>query len=177
LEKTDGKERISNINQLVLTFMGQNALPFSLSNSSSFRKLLNELEPRYKVPSTWAFSSKLAPERVGQYNDSLRCEINAAEDFSMTIEFDRWSSNSGMSVLAVVLTRPSGRSSLLDLLDTSSESHTGEFLASAAIGSLESVNFDLKKINVIVSDEASYCKLARSLIIEERDFEHVFEYR
>jgi len=43
--------------------------------------------------------------------------------------------------------------------------------------SLCSANSDLKKINVIVSDGASNCKLSRDLIVEESSFEHIIGYR
>jgi len=177
LQRVSGSARTGAINQLILTFLGQNALPYNVVSSTSFRELLPVLEPRYKIPSTWTFAQKLAPARVELYEAGKRREINSLEDFSVCIEFDAWSSHSGQSLLAVVLTRPGGKSSLLDLVDISAVSHTAEFLAGTFVESIKGSIIDPKKINVIISDEAANFKRAREIIAEESDFEHVIEYR
>jgi len=155
LEKNAASDKTKIANDLVLTFIGQNALPFSSVDSSSFKELVSFLDPKYKPPSAWAVATKLAPARSMSYESQLRQEIDSIDDFTLTIEFDPWSSNSGMSVLAIVLTRPSGESSLVDLIDISAEPHTGQFFADAAVYSPRSAGINSRKINAIISDEAS----------------------
>jgi len=165
------------LDELVLTFFGQNALPFSIVGSASFRQLLRALKPEYRAPTSYYLSQNLAPARILEYAEKLRKEINESENFFVTLEFDAWTSYSGLSILAVVITRPSGKSTLLDLIDISASQHTGEFLASTAITSVESSNIERKKINAIISDEASNFKLARALIVQEDDYSHIIQYR
>ena len=107
----------------------------------------------------------------------MRQAINSLEDFTVTIEFDAWTSTTGQSILAVVLTRLGGESWLLDLVYIFGEAHTADFFSSTAIATMHSADIDLKKINSIISDEASNCKLARRLITQELEFSHVIEYR
>ena len=77
-----GTDRTGSINELVLSFIGKNALPYSVVNSTSFRALLNSLEPRYRVPSTWTFAYKLGPVRLRRYGQALHRELDSMEDFS-----------------------------------------------------------------------------------------------
>ena len=172
-----GKKSREEIDGLILTFIGQNALPFSIVGSSSFRRLLSALDSRYQMVSVGALAYRLAPERARKYSRELMDEIRAGKDFSNTLEFDGWTSNSGQSVLAIVVTRPTGKAALLDLVDISADPHTGEYISETAIKSIQTSGIELSKLNAIISHEASNCKLARRLLTEEDEFSHLIEYR
>jgi len=51
VERVMGQEKKDAINDLILTFVGKNALPFHIVNTSSFIRLLNALDLNYEVVS------------------------------------------------------------------------------------------------------------------------------
>ena len=66
LDKMQGRDEFSAISELVLTFLGQNALPFSVADSSSFKALLNALKsstsfrPRILPLVSWLYEERNA---------------------------------------------------------------------------------------------------------------------
>jgi len=173
----DPQDPSDDIDQLVLTFIGQNALPYSITRSSSFQALIAALDKDYTLPTPYKLSRRLAPSRAAANLESVRLRINGGYDFAITVEFDAWTSNSGMSILGIVLTAKNGDSALLDLVDISAKSHTAEYLAKCAISSLRTARIKMTKLNAITSDEASNFKRSRNLICKEEKLQHLIEFR
>ena len=167
----------ADVDQNVLTFIGQNALPYSITQSSSFQRLVASLNGRYHLPSPYKLSRKLAPIRAAENLAAVCNRVNDGDDFAITVEFDAWTSNSGMSILGIVLTTRGGDSALLDLLDISEDPHTAEYLVACAVTSLDTAGIEPSKLNAITSDEASNFKLSRSLIRRGDLMQHLIEYR
>jgi len=167
----------AKIDRMILTFMAQNALPFSIMGSSSVRILLYELNPRDEIVSINALAYDPAVAGAHRYSLDLKVEIVEGNHFSVTIEFDAWTSNFGQRVLAVVVTCWNGKASLIDLVDISGELRTGEFLATTAIYYIQASVMELSKMKAIVSDGDSNFRPPRGIIIEEEESEHVLKYR
>jgi len=125
----------------------------------------------------YALAHRLAPRTARESLVAVCNCINSSEDFAITLEFDAWTSHTGLSVLGIILTSENGDSELLDLLDISADPHTAEYLAECAMISLKNSPIRLLKLNAITSDEASNFKRSRRLICEKSEFSDLIEYR
>lgn len=166
----------TSIDRLLVNFISESGSSISIIENPDFRRILQLASPNYQLPTRFKLSNNLIPSTAIEIRQMSRSKLDQAPKFSITIEFDAWTSNAGNSLLAVVATIREGLSTLIDLVDISAESHSAEFLTTVANTSLRNSGIKLENINAIVSDEASNCKLARVLLVDELDC-HVVEYR
>lgn len=154
-----------------------NDLPISVVESEEMRDFITLLNPVYKLPSRRKMSSVLIPTLANELRTNSLKLMAAANNYTLTIEFDGWTSNAGMHVVAIVLTDLVGRSYVLDLIDTSDTVNTAESLAELAVRAVEESGIELCKFNSIITDEASNCKAARQLIKQNLAHGALIEYR
>lgn len=67
--------------------------------NTEFRALLNELDPRYKVPNRKYFSDSLVPEIYDEMRDSLKESLRQASFVSLTT--DGWTSRANQSYITI----------------------------------------------------------------------------
>jgi len=162
---------------LLVDLIATNSLPLSLVESSELKEFVGALDPSFKLISRKKLTSTLVPERALSIFNSTISALRKAPRFTLTIEFDGWTSVSGVGLMALVVTTKIGNSALVDLVDISSEMHTGQYLADIACRSIERCGIPLSNFNTIITDEASNFRNARGLIKSKLSATHLLEYR
>lgn len=171
------EQKSSEIDIMLVELIAVNLLPVSLVEAEELSAIIKEAFPFYKIPSRKKLSSRLIP-RVAE--DARKVAFDALKrepSYSLTLECDAWTSVAGTSVVAITLTRHTGESYLLELSDASKERHTAEYLADLVANVLTAKEVPLKRINCLVTDEASNMKRARELICQNLDQDHIIHYR
>lgn len=110
-------------------------------------------------------TTSILPNRVAKIKEEALSNFDSVP-YSVTIEFDGWRSDSGLSILAVVASDTGGNATLIDLLDISGFQHTGEFLAEKVTNSLQNFGVKQRSVNAFVSDEAANYKKAREILVK-----------
>lgn len=163
---------------MVVDLVAINMLPLSIVKSDELLALTRKVSPTYALPSRKKFSTKLLSKRAQAVRALALESSRQAPNHSLTLECDSWTSLAGVSVVAIILNRHTGESFVLDLADASGARHTSEYLAGIVLDSLRAREVPIKKINCLVTDEASNMKKARDLITKSLDPErHVLHYR
>lgn len=167
-----------SMNFILTKMLIKNDLAFSLTECPYFQFLLKQarqMRVEWKLPTrrqlTENYLSSVNRAVIGKYK-SL---ISGCQDYSISIEFDLWEDARSRSIMAVVLTFGDGSKHLLSLKDLSDVRHTGEIIHRELQRSLEGI--PLTKLNSIVSDSASNCKVARRLLLSSSDFSHLIQHR
>lgn len=170
------------VDTAVTKLVAVNALPLSVVDSPEFRKLCKLLDPTAKILTRKTLTQKILPGLAVKSMSRLKKQIKSSPDYSLTLEFDGWTSRAGENLLGIIVTLPNGASVLLDLVNISGEHHTGAVIANIALKSIQASGIKKTRFNCIVTDEAANMKLARNKIkaelktsiIEYRCLAHVF---
>lgn len=123
--------------------------------------LVSKLQPGYKIPSRGTFTSKLLRQRAEDIRSISLEKLKKAENHTLTIEFDSWTSVQSDNLLAVSITNESGNSMLADLVDSTAERSTGLYIAAKVLTAVKETGINPNKFIGIVTDEASSYKVAR----------------
>lgn len=182
LKKCSQLVKADKLTMSLVELVALESLPLSFIRSQEAREIFSTLLGFKFVPSgPNRIRNRILPEAAKQYTDTNMIELRKQRDYTVTIEFDAWTSRSRASLLGTVVTSPNGASMLLDLTDISGESHTADYLCKTALQIIYKNEFPLRKLNAIVSDEASAFKLARELIAAKLKTDHkrplIIEYR
>ena len=161
----------------LVELIATDSLPLTLVDSVEFRKFAASLNEEFKIPSRRKLTRDLLPARAKFVWSTAMGRLKASPEFSLTLELDGWSSSSGQSIVAIVVTTRKGGSMLIDLVDASAESHTSQYLSEIVASSVQRSGIPTKMFNCIVTDEASNFKLARQKIKERLESDHLIEYR
>lgn len=139
--------------------------------------MINVLNSRYEIPRRIKFSIEIL---IGIANEQFEASLKAVRNsaiYTITLEFDSWTSGAGMALLAITLTSLKGRSILLDLVDTTGVQHDSNYITYCVINSLDKNNVPHDKICGVASDQAANCRKARNLIISRMKTKPIFEFR
>lgn len=170
-----GQGRAQMINRLLVKFVACNALPLSTIQSTEFGEILSLIDKTYKPPSPTTFRSRDIAQHANSCYNTVVEKLRKSKEYELTLEIDGWSC-SKFSLLGIIVTLPSGSSTLLNLLDVTSVSHTASNLSRAVTRELESHNLPSRKFNCVVSDEASNYKGAR-VNLQQSTGGRVIQYR
>lgn len=156
------QSRQVKITNLITNVVSENALPLHFTESASFKKLMNYLEPDYRVPCYETIVQNLKRDEK-EIKDMVIAELKEATHVSLTT--DAWTSNSNASYLALtasyLTTQWAIRSPVLDTIFLE-ERHTGDYLASEIKSSI--LNWHIyEKIVAIVHDNGSNIRHVASL--------------
>lgn len=178
-ERTKAKiEKIqTDLDDLIVYFISVHSLPISILISNEFKDIVSKISMNYKLPSRRKFTCNFLPAKAASYFKNAMSKLQECDNYTLTLEFDEWTSKAGMSLLAVTITTLSGHSLLLDLIDITNEHHSALLIAEKAIIAMKKSGIPERKFNAIVSDEASNCRLAREIIIDEVESGHLIEFR
>ncbi|XP_030763197.1 zinc finger BED domain-containing protein 1-like [Sitophilus oryzae] len=91
--------RQKKINDLILNMIITDLQPFSIVSDRGFRKLLNELEPSYLIPSRPTFSKSLMPARYEEKSEKLKNLLKTADH--VMVSTDSWTSINMESYTAI----------------------------------------------------------------------------
>jgi hypothetical protein len=154
-----------NIMDLLINLFANNCLPVSLIDRPEMISLIKMARPRFVVPARTRFTSIIKTQ-----SDKIRAaqleSLQGGSDFSIAVEFDGWKNINGTHILAIVVSRPDGRSILLNLQDITRVQHSGELIAKLVVETLKTANLPRKLFNSVVTDEGANYKLARAKLIE-----------
>lgn len=170
-----GQERAQMITRLLVKFVACNALPLSTIQSTEFAEILCLIDKKYKPPSPTTFRSRDVAHHAKNCYETVMGKLLKGQDYELALELDGWSC-SKFHLIGIIVTLPSGCSTLLNLLDITSIAHTASNLSRAVIRELESHNLSPKKFNCVVSDEASNYKGAR-VNLQQSTGGRVIQYR
>lgn len=154
----------------------ENRAAMRMVESPWFRNWVSLLNPEHKIANRKEISEKYVPLISEEAYKSFLSYVKRAQDYDLSIEFDHWTDNVRRSFLAAVSTASDGSRFLLSLTDVSKEGHSSDTTVEVLTKILEKVPY--RKINSIVSDSASACKLAREkMVASDRQMSHVIEHR
>lgn len=101
--------------------------------------------------------------------------VMATQDYSISIEFDHWTDHNNRLYLGVVATTGKHTRHLLRLDDVSIDGSSSDNITPSLRKALKAI--PAIKINALVSDSASACVRARSLIASEKGYTHLMQHR
>lgn len=100
---------------------------------------------------------------------------DVTKDYTLSIEFDYWKDIRRRSLLGIIATGQEGQRFLVELIDTTGETHSAEATSDWLQKALTTINPNI--INSITSESASNCALARSIIIQRSPYKHFINHR
>ena len=74
-------------------------MPLSVVESTAFRDMMTEAQPRFAMPSRKHLSTKLLPQRAANVQMELKLQMSSAEDICLTV--DLWSSRDMRSFMGI----------------------------------------------------------------------------
>lgn len=166
----------TEVDQLVTELIAVNLLPIRLVSSRELRNLVSKISLHYKLPNRKKFTNVMLANHAKRLQNAAMVSLLNAPNYSLTIECDCWTSRSNTSVIAVVITRHTGESTLVDLIDASDRRHTSENLVDMILPAVDATGIEKTKFNCMVTDEASNIRVARETICENFDG-HLLHYR
>lgn len=159
-------------NRLFAKIMVVNNLPFRLLDDRSFRGLINRVCPEWKLMRRKELSNTFIRGLSKEIVEKLNKETFA--EYSLSIEFDYWKDIRRRSLLGILATGREGQRFLVELIDTTGETHSADATTDCLRRAL---TIDPILINSITSDSASNSALARMSIIQSGPFKHLINHR
>lgn len=153
---------------LLINFVCVNTLPFKLIESQHFRSFLRELLPDYKPPTRQRLAGSLLHQRAEQCRIKIRDELRKVPDYSLSVEFDGWTTPTGEKWIAICLTQSDGHADLIELVDLTMFRIDASLYAKKVYDAVQCLRIPLKKLNAVVSDNESASKNARTRLINGR---------
>lgn len=88
---TPGNKRHESITDAITYFLCKDNVPFNAVSRPGFQKLLNVLEPRYKIPNKTTFSKNKLAKLYDVTREAVMLDLNSINYFASTT--DMWSSH------------------------------------------------------------------------------------
>lgn len=178
--ETKGTPRVSpeiseEVNDCLVKAVAFMGLPLRIFDQSDFRRAF-ELINYKKLPHSDKVSEYLLPRLSNRCRDLMMKELDAAEEYSITIEFDSWQDINKHHITGVTAITRLNKVYLLKLVDDSIVSPTGVRIAEIITNTVEEF-INPSKINSIVSDEASNCRVARNLMVKKEGYRGALHFR
>ena len=166
-QKYDRKSRKwQELTDRVTFCLGKDMMPIYSAEKEGFRQLLKSFDPRYELPSRKYFSKTAIPKLYAETREIVEADVKSAEFFAATT--DCWSSHTMEPYLSYTV-HFIGEDYRLHTRCLQTlflpESHTGENLAEAIKGTLESWGLDASKQTCLTSDNGKniVCATVRHL--------------
>lgn len=138
---------------MIVDFIAVNSVPINTLISREFKEMLKRLNQFYKLPSRARFTSCLLPDRAKEVSKFSMDKLKAASNHTLTVEFDGWSAINGSNFIAVTITTHLVSATLLDSIETTSDSVTAEFMTERIFNTLKNTGIQPKQLNAIITDE------------------------
>ncbi|PIC41273.1 hypothetical protein B9Z55_008750 [Caenorhabditis nigoni] len=149
------------IQRAIAQLISSAALPLSLIEHPGFKNLLHLTVPRFRPKSRLQLTRNELPALYDEYRDKLKMSLASSEDVS--VSFDGWTDSSQKhEYLALIVhfveeNKPAYR--ILEVVDVSAKSHTGEFLAEKMKSAIDFFGISTK-IRCCVRDGAANARSA-----------------
>jgi len=92
-------DKVTRLNRLLVALICKEGLPFNLVESPHFKAFVNELDPRYVLPTRRCLSDTLIPARYNETMTEMQASIAAAEAHAVTT--DLWTSSANHAYMGV----------------------------------------------------------------------------
>lgn len=168
-------KKIDRQNLQFLRILVRKNVPFTLLDDRLFKSFLIEHCKSVSLVSRHVMADRYLPYEANNVSNRMAELVNSAEDYNLSIEFDHLSDFSHRSVLAIIATTANGARILVSLEDVSLFGKSAEAIIEPLKKRLK--DFPKTKINSIISDSASSCKLARERLAEHQEFQHIIQHR
>ena len=155
--------RRNNINTALGRFFVTCSIPFAVADHHFFIEFCKQLRPAYEPPSRTTISNNILHAEAATITIKILKELQNEEN--ITIALDGWTDPSNRNLYNFVLMTSNRHEYIWAIEDVSSESITGDFLATQIEKIINSIGKD--KIAGLVTDGAANCKMARRLINEK----------
>ena len=158
---TPGNKRHEAITDAITYFLCKDNVPFNAVSRSGFQKLLNVLEPRYKMPNKTMFSKKKVAKLYDATKEAVVRDLNNVDFFASTT--DMWSSHGLTPYMGYTLHWIDSEWNLrFRNLGTKfvPEDHTAEQLGKAMKDMLEHWKLNAEKQIAITTDNGANIKKA-----------------
>lgn len=180
MEKANEKDRRDpnykqKIIRLIVDLIAVNSLPLSFADSAGFRDFMHLIDPTIKIPGRHALTYTHVPNRAKEIHQGNLTLLSAQSKYSLTLEFDGWTSKGNVCILSVVVTDEAGRSTLIDLIDITGEKHDADVISNHIITTMRESGLKSNLFNCMVTDGAGNYNLARGLV--KKKVKHLIEYR
>ncbi|GES90541.1 ribonuclease H-like domain-containing protein [Rhizophagus clarus] len=154
------KGKSDRIDKALTRFFTCCDVSFRIVESPFFLDFLQELNSAYSPFSRDILTKRLFEEELGYVNSKVLRELEVTKN--LTLALDGWSSLNHLSIWNFTILTPTNKEYIYQLLDLSSNSHTGEFIAEKIEDIL--IRVGAEKFSAIVSDNGSNVRKARGII-------------
>lgn len=172
---SEESKKFDRQNLQFLRILVRKNVPFTLLDDRLFKNFLTEHCQGVSLVSRQVMAERYLSYEANNASNRMAELVNSAEDYHLSIEFDHLSDFSHRSVLAIIATTANGARILIALEDVSLFGKSAEAIIEPLKRAFK--EFPKTKINSIISDSASSCKLAREKLAEHQDFQHIIQHR
>ena len=166
--RTSASEK-DNLDEQLSRFIFSANCPFKLVENKEFKKFCTSLRPGYKPPCRTDVADKWLPKI---YDDEITKCKTELENETVCMAMDGWSNIRNEPIVCVSVIKQCGKVILVDTIDTSGSSHTGNYLANLVINSIKSTEENFKcNVSSFVTDNTANMVSARNILHEELGFE------
>lgn len=174
-ENSEESKKIDKQNLQFVRILASSNCPFTSLDNQGFRKFMRDYASDVKLVSRKIMSSKYLPYEANQQTIEMHKIIETGEDYSVSIEFDHLRDVSHRLILAIIATIQNGARIMLALDDVTLIGKKAEDIVVPLRCKLEWI--PKRKLNSIISDSASSCKLAREQLCLSSEYKHIIQHR
>ena len=168
-------DKIDRLDQLAANAVFAGGRPLSLFECPYMKKLLHELNPKWKPPTAYQLKEKLLPEAYDQLKDQVMDEILEPSS-TWNVIFDASDDVASRRTLNISLATPNGVAVYLGNIDTSDEQHTAENTAEQVASYLEpTLSKKKERVNSFVSDTCAAARASIRVLTAKPEFSHAFQ--
>ena len=151
--------KLHRLNSLLVELICAEGLPLRLVESEAFQAFVRELDPRYKLPTRQALSSKLIPDKYDTISSEVKDEISKADTVSITT--DMWTSSANQSYMGLTAHWLDDRFKMYSrclAVRPAPGSHTADFISKELTSLAGEWNLELVRLHAITDSGANVKK-------------------
>lgn len=95
--------RATTITKLMGKWISANLLPYSVVESSSFKEMVNEMQPHYDIPGRHKFTRKVIPNLAKELMNTIKFELNVSDCDVLSFTTDLWSSAANSAFISITV--------------------------------------------------------------------------
>ncbi len=146
--------RSRELHYLIAEMMALDNQPFSIVEDRGFTRLMNKIQPKYKIPGRKYFTEKVIPDIYQRCHVTIQDKLNSAEYVSLTS--DIWTaSNTNQSYISLTAHWINNLATLDHAMLNAShfpESHTGENIKKILLKMIDDWNLTSGRIHLLIRD-------------------------
>lgn len=146
--------------------------PFSHASHQEFKSMINLLRPGFEPPSPYLLGNRILDEVHNKTLEDCKKEL-ASQTVSMSM--DGWSNIHNESIICFAIMTQTGKSILVETIDTSGYSHNANYLVELAVKCIQSCEekFNIKVRSFVTDNASNVTKMRENLSkIEDIDLVH-----